>query len=182
MPRKIDNSLSAKQERAIVALLNEPTMQRAAATVGVSDRTLTRWMRDPVFNTAFRRARRETFQHAMSLAQKYAPVALNTLAVISSDRAAPYASRVSASKAVLGFGRESIELDDLMQRVEQLELDLGPGESTPSGNEPGATSALPSGGDVVRSTAQIGRRVARVRQRRADPGDLLFDGPLDEHE
>jgi pyocin large subunit-like protein len=115
------NSLTAKQETAIAALISEPTVDKAADAVGVNRRTLYRWLDEPAFTAKFHKARRQTFTHAVSMAQKYAPMALNNLAVIANDKTAPHSARVSASKAVLDFGRESLELDDLATRLAALE-------------------------------------------------------------
>ena len=51
----------------------------------------------------------------------YAPLAVNTLAAIMSDKDAPTHSRVTAASTLLKFGREGIELDDLAARLEALE-------------------------------------------------------------
>lgn len=115
------NNLTGKQDAAIASLLSEPTVDKAADAVGVNRRTLYRWLDEPAFIAAFQKARRQTFTHAVSMAQKYAPMALNNLAMIANDKAAPHSARVSASKAVLDFGRESLELDDLAERVNRLE-------------------------------------------------------------
>ena len=50
--------LTRKQEQAIAALLVEPTLAAAAARCGVGDKTLWRWMQIPVFEAAYRTARR----------------------------------------------------------------------------------------------------------------------------
>jgi hypothetical protein len=113
--------VTAKQERAIVALLNEQTVGRAATAARVGERTLYRWLRDPAFSHAYRRARREAFGQAIALTQRYAPVAVNTLAQIMMDDAAPASSKVAAATTLLRLGREGIELDDLAARVEALE-------------------------------------------------------------
>ncbi len=115
------NNLTGKQDAAIASLLSEPTVDKAADAVGVNRRTLYRWLDEPAFIAAFRKARRQTFSHAVSMAQKYAAMALNNLALIANDKAAPHSARVSASKAVLDFGRESLELDDLATRLAALE-------------------------------------------------------------
>ena len=44
-----DVNLSTKKRRAIVALLECPRIEDAAQSAGVSDRTIYRWLRDPVF-------------------------------------------------------------------------------------------------------------------------------------
>ncbi len=63
----------------------------------------------------------DAFGQAIALAQRYAPLAVNTLATIFTDKSAPAHSRVSAATTLLKFGREGIELDDLAARIEALE-------------------------------------------------------------
>ena len=115
------DGLTAPQERAIIALLNEQTVGRAAAASEVGQRTLYRWMKDPTFSRAYREARRDAFGQAIALTQRYAPLAVNTLAQVMMDDGAPSSSKVAAATTILRFGREGIELDDLAARVEALE-------------------------------------------------------------
>ena len=113
--------LSGRQERAIDALLHDPTFSRAAATVGVHERTLRRWTRTPVFHSALLGARREAFGQAIGLTQRYAPVAVATLVKVINDSGAGAGAKVTAAAVLLKFGREGIELDDLAERVGALE-------------------------------------------------------------
>ena len=117
----LHGELTANQERAIIALLNEQTIGRAAAAVDVSQRTLYRWLDKPVFACAYRKARREAFGQAIALTQRYAPLAVNTLAQVMMNDSAPSSSKVAAATTILRFGREGIELDDLAARVDALE-------------------------------------------------------------
>ncbi len=66
------DGLTAPQERAIIALLNEQTVGRAAAAAEVGQRTLYRWLKEPTFSRAYREARREAFGQAIALTQRYA--------------------------------------------------------------------------------------------------------------
>ena len=113
--------LTPKQEAAIAALVGSPSIAKAADLCGVNERTIYRWLREPAFARAFREARRQSFGHAISLAQHYSPMALNNLAKIAGDPSAGHAARVSASLGILKVARESIELDELVGRVEALE-------------------------------------------------------------
>jgi len=115
------DGLTAPQERAIIALLNEQTVGRAAAAAGIGERTLYRWLKDMTFSRAYREARRDAFGQAIALTQRYAPLAVNTLAQVMMDNNAPSSSKVAAATTILRFGREGIELDDLAARVEALE-------------------------------------------------------------
>ncbi len=117
----LKRALTPVQERAIIALLNEQTLSKAAAAAEVGQRTLYRWLRKPEFSRAYRQARREAFGQAIALTQRYAPLAVNTLAQGMMDTAAPASSKVAAATGLLRFGREGIELDDLAARVDALE-------------------------------------------------------------
>ena len=126
-PLDIDDLLpsvfSPKQDQALVALLAETNITRAAAVVGISERTLHRWLEDDVFAKAFRKARREAFSQAIAATQRYAPLAVHALAKIVTDGSVQASARVSAASALLKFARESIELDDLADRIDSLERD-----------------------------------------------------------
>lgn len=128
----IPQALKPTQERAIVALVAEPTVAAAARASNVGLRTLHQWLRDRDFVRAYRDARREAFAHAISMTQRYTPMAVNTLAKVMTDPAAPFTAKVQAAAALLRFGRESIELDDLVDRVEQLEASAAPEEQSAS--------------------------------------------------
>ena len=118
--------IGSDQEKAIIALINEPTVKKAAEAVGVSEPTLYRWMRETEFSRMYREARRESFRHAIALTQKYAPAAVQTLMKVMQDPGAAHSAKVSAATTLLKFSRESIELDDLAARVEALEQSSAP--------------------------------------------------------
>jgi hypothetical protein len=61
--------LTPDQERAILALLNQPTIGKAAEEAKVGERSLYRWLKDPTFAGAYREARREAFRHANASVQ-----------------------------------------------------------------------------------------------------------------
>ena len=115
------NGLTPKQEQAIIELLAQPSVRKAAEVAGVGERTLYRWLEEPAFAAAYKKTRREAFKQAMGLTQRYAPVAVSTLAQITTDKTAPHSARVSAAQALLKFSRESLELDDLAERISALE-------------------------------------------------------------
>lgn len=116
------DGLSPVKSKAIIALLNEPSITKAALAAGVGERTLHKWLdHDEEFIAAYRKARRQTFTQAISLTMRYTPVAVNVLAKIMVDTQAPYAARVAAATNLLRFGRESVELDDLALRLDALE-------------------------------------------------------------
>ena len=113
--------LTPKQEAAVIALLRENSVAKAAESCEVNIRTLHRWLDDADFSKAYRKARRHAFSQAIALTQRYAPLAVSTLATLMADKETPPHARVTAATALLKFGREGIELDDLAARVEALE-------------------------------------------------------------
>ncbi len=117
------SGLTPKQDQAILALLSEPTISKAAGALGVSERTIHRWLEDETFHRAFRKARREAFAQAIAVTQRYAPVAVHALAKVMTDGSVQASARVSAATALLKFSREALELDDLAARIEALERD-----------------------------------------------------------
>src|SRR5947208_3667217 len=71
--------LSRKREQAIAALLAAPTVKKAAARAGVSERTLQLWLADPDFREAFRAARRRVLEGAVANLQHASRAAVATL-------------------------------------------------------------------------------------------------------
>lgn len=121
MGLNLTDGLSPKQESAILALLAQPTVLRAAEAAGVAESTMHRWLCEPAFASAYRAARRRAFAQAVAVTGRYAPLAVQVLAKIMADERAPHSARVQAAQAILKFTRESLELDDLAERVEALE-------------------------------------------------------------
>ncbi len=118
----LPEGLTPLQEKALLALLAEGSVAGAARVADCGERTLHRWLNeDRRFKREYLRCRRQAFTHAIGIAQRFAPMAMANLIKIANDPSAPFMARVAASTAVLRFGRESIELDDLAERVESLE-------------------------------------------------------------
>jgi hypothetical protein len=113
--------LNRKHEQAVVALLNEPTLQAAAACVGVGEVTLWRWMQREDFHKEYRQARRKAVSVAIAGIQRASSEAVRTLREVMTDNDAPCTSRVTAAKAVLELALKAVELEDLAERVETLE-------------------------------------------------------------
>jgi hypothetical protein len=118
------DGLDDKQRAALDALLTEPSVAKAAEKCGVTERTMYRWMTDNDFARAYTAAKRQMFGQAIGLAQRYASLAVQTLAKMMVDPTAPAAARVKAATAVLTFGREGVEIDDLQDRMRVLEATL----------------------------------------------------------
>jgi hypothetical protein len=113
--------LSRKQEQAVAALMANPTLEAAAGAMKVNPVTLTRWLRVPAFQDAYRDARREAVTHAVATIQAATSEAVETLRAIMRDGNAPAGSRVAAARTILDTALKAVELEDLAARVEALE-------------------------------------------------------------
>ncbi len=120
-----NGKLSARQEQAIAALLIEPTVTAAAAKANVPERTLYRWLDEPAFTAAYRAARRKAVKQTVARLQcASAPVVSLLLQLAASDQT-PAMARVAACRAVLDYTFKAVELEDLDERLSELEARLG---------------------------------------------------------
>jgi hypothetical protein len=115
------SGLTPKQEKAISALLTEPTILLAADKVGSSEATIHRWLRDEAFNKAYKEARRALISQTISSLQQTTNQAVNTLREVMGNVEAPASSRVQASRTILEMAFKAYEMEDLAARVEELE-------------------------------------------------------------
>ena len=111
----------SRPERIIVALLENPTLEKAAVAVGISSVTLWRWMRRPEFQAEYRKARREAFSQSIARLQHASNAAVGTLLRVMTDREAPAASRVRSADVVLQMALRGMETEDIEARVTELE-------------------------------------------------------------
>ena len=113
--------ITIKQEKAIVALLNEATTKRAARAAGVSEVTLWRWLQDKGFRAFYMEARRLAVQRAIALTQAATSEAVETLRDIMKTAIASPSARVAAAKAIFDFAMKGIELEDHERRLAEIE-------------------------------------------------------------
>jgi transposase-like protein len=126
MPRNLTHpDLSAKQRRAVQALLTTGEVTAAAKEAGVSRETLHRWLRQPAFADAVREAEARALDDLSRLLVRLGRTAAATLAKAMNDPAAPYATRVRAADASLSRLLQLRELATLEGRVRALEAAAG---------------------------------------------------------
>jgi DNA-binding LacI/PurR family transcriptional regulator len=114
-----NDTLQPKQLRAITALLSQPTIRDAAKDCGVSETTLWRWLNDEAFQLAYRKARRQVVEQAMSELQS---ACSDAVACLRRNLKCGTANvEVSAAKTILDQAVKAIEFVDMEERLEQLE-------------------------------------------------------------
>ena len=113
--------ITAKQEKAIMELLRNPTVRDASQQAGVGERTLWRWLQEDDFREAYMEARKQAFSRALGLLQQALSEAVLVLKDVMSNPDSRDSSRVSSAKAILDTGLKAMELDDLEERISRLE-------------------------------------------------------------
>jgi hypothetical protein len=110
-----------KMEDAIAALLSQRNVDEAARSAGIGTRTLLRWMKDPVFDAAFRAARRAAFGQTTARLQQGSSAAATILMKLMLDANTPASTRVRAAETIINHAAKAIEIEDIEVRVTELE-------------------------------------------------------------
>ncbi len=119
------DQLTPRQHKTIAALLSEPTIEKAAAKVGVGERTLHTWLSESAFADAYRTARREAVSQAIARLQQVSTHAVTVLVNVMASTETPAATRVAAARTVLETAIKAVELEDLAARLDILEQRMG---------------------------------------------------------
>jgi hypothetical protein len=101
--------------------LTHKNIDEAAKAVGISNKTLFRWMQLPEFDKAYKAARRAAFGQATARLQQASSAAVSALLKVLVDAALPASARVRAADCILDHTKEAIELEDIEARVRELE-------------------------------------------------------------
>lgn len=117
--------LSRKQEQALVALLEHPTITQAAKACGIGETTLFRWLQITEFNQEYNNAKRQLLSQSITRLQQASNTAVNTLISVMTNQDSPPSSRVTAAKTVLEMAIKAVEVDDLAKRIDELEELIG---------------------------------------------------------
>jgi hypothetical protein len=114
--------LSRKREQLVSALLAKPTIKAAAESIGISEKTARNWLADPTFLKAYRSQRRQLVEGATARVQAAMSTAVDTLLeLVESDNER---LRLEAAKFLFEHGREALDKDDVLERLEALEARL----------------------------------------------------------
>lgn len=113
--------MTPNQQRALQALLTQPTKAEAARAAGIDPATLRRYLHDADFIAAYKEAVHSMVEDATRQAQQALNPALSTLREIATDNEAGAGARISASRSLLEYGLRLTEINDII-------AELGEGE------------------------------------------------------
>jgi hypothetical protein len=110
---------SSKQQKALAALIVEPSIAAAATKSGVGETTIFRWLKEPEFAKEYRRLRRDAVEQSLSQLQSATSEAVQTLRDhLSCEHPA---TAVRAAQIILDQAVKAVEIVDLQERLEQIE-------------------------------------------------------------
>ncbi len=112
---------SRKREEAITALMTCSTVEGAAEQVDVDKSTLYRWLDRKDFQREYKQARRKALNQAIARLQEASTEAVDTLREVMNDPEVRPATRVQAAQKMLKLAIEAAEIEDLQDRLSELE-------------------------------------------------------------
>ena len=128
-----------KKELLIAALIAHPTREMAAQEVGLSIKTVQRWLQIPEFAEAYHKARCEQSERLLPHLLNAYSEAQFTLIQVAKDETAPAAARCRAAESLLKNGHQDLELEAVCLRLRHWEQQqasppssLSPPNATPA--------------------------------------------------
>lgn len=119
--RQATGSPTARWEKAILALLQHSTVEKAAEAAGIHAATLYRWLKHPEFRNQLKAAKSNAYSLAIGRLQQGLGLAVNTLYRVMGDAQAPSSSRVQAAKCIIDQCHRCHEIEEIHERLDNLE-------------------------------------------------------------
>lgn len=113
--------MTPKKHKALLALLTNPTKERAAEAAGITSKTLRGYLADPEFQAEYKKAFADLMEDATRKVQQTLEPAVAVLREIMEDRSENGQVRVSAARSVLEYGLKMTEQTDILTRIQELE-------------------------------------------------------------
>ena len=109
------------RERAILALLSEKTITKAAEKIRIDESTLRRWLAaDEAFQTDYAAARQATFQVEMSRVQSLTAQAVDTLEDLLGAEKYPNV-RLGAARTLVEIGIHQHDAEHILKKLDEIE-------------------------------------------------------------
>lgn len=113
--------MTPKQQKALLALLEQPTKEKAAAAAGITSKTLRGYLADPEFQAEYRKAFAGLVEEATRQAQQAISPALSTLRDVVEDSGEGTQFRISAARSILEYSLKLTEQNDILAQLKELE-------------------------------------------------------------
>lgn len=114
-------NLSKGRQKAVLALVECSSITEAAKQAKVSRMSIHKWIQEPEFDAAYKQCQKQLVSHAINKIKGAMSSAVATLKEIAEDKDAYAGARVSASRAILDLGLRAVEIEELEERITELE-------------------------------------------------------------
>jgi len=116
-----NHGLTGNQKKAIDALLGHNTVRAAAAAAGLAERTVHRYMTDPVFATELRRREGLLIDEGTRRLLREFEASIDTMATVRDDPEVTPAARLRAAQVIAEQLVKVRELRNVEERLTKLE-------------------------------------------------------------
>jgi len=124
-PPDAEDAFNAKESAFVEALAEGQTIREASTVANVPYTTARRWRKRPQFQAAVRERAREAVDCGVRTLATSASAAAKALKDVAERGGTGDGPRVSAARACLELSIQSLKIDDVLERVEQLEARQG---------------------------------------------------------
>ena len=115
--------MTPNKQRALQALLTQPTKKAAAEAAGIAPRTLRDYLADPEFQKEYKKAFGQLVTDATRQAQQSLSPAISALRDIVEDDNEHSSARIAAARSLLEYGLRLTEFSDILAELEAVEGD-----------------------------------------------------------
>ena len=117
--------MTPKKQKALLALLTQPTKEKPATAAGITSKTLRGYLAEADFQAEYKRAFSGLVEDATRQAQQAIAPALSTLREIVEDGEENAQARIYAARSLLEYSLKLTESTDILNRLDELEQTIG---------------------------------------------------------
>lgn len=114
-------ALNAKQVKFMKALLMSDTITEAYKQAGIAEHTAYKYLADEEFSKEYTEQKRASLRHVSTRLNEIALRSIAILDEIANDQEQTGASRIRAVEVALNYAYKGIELEDLNNRLTEIE-------------------------------------------------------------
>ena len=117
--RTNDAKRGRKLDDFVLAVMSHPTLEAAAEALGITPRTVRRWIQEPEVRERLRGARKDVMNRSLVRLQQSTCEAVDCLVAVLKGESE--SARVAAARCILEQALRATELNDVQERLDQLE-------------------------------------------------------------
>jgi len=117
-----------RKGNAVYTIISTPTIKQAAGIIGVTEKTVHKWLNEPAFAREVQEAQEAATRNAVRRIMSTVDNAVSTLETIMQDATAATAPRVTAAAKLLDSALRAYDMIDIQNRLDAIERKIGNGQ------------------------------------------------------